>query len=74
MAADPKIDAMVAKAIEYLAKTQSADGAFSPQAGIGVTALVTTGTAAKRPLAGRSAGGPQLEVPGKRGPARRRHL
>jgi squalene-hopene/tetraprenyl-beta-curcumene cyclase len=41
--ADPKIDALVAKAIEYLAKNQSPDGAFSPRAGVGVTALVTTG-------------------------------
>ncbi len=41
--ADTKIDAMVAKAVEYLAKTQSPDGAFSPQSGVGVTALVTTG-------------------------------
>ena len=41
--ADPKIDTLVAKAIEYLAKHQSADGAFTPQAGVGVTALVTTG-------------------------------
>ena len=43
MVADPKIDAMVAKAVEYLAKNQSPDGAFSPQSGVGVTALVTTG-------------------------------
>ncbi len=43
LAADPTIDAMVAKAIDYLAKNQSTDGAFSPQSGIGVTALVTTG-------------------------------
>ena len=41
--ADPKIDAMLAKAIEYLAQHQSPDGAFSPQSGVGVTALVTTG-------------------------------
>ncbi len=41
--ADPKIDPLVAKAIDYLAKNQSPDGAFSPQSGIGVTALVTTG-------------------------------
>jgi len=41
--ADPKIDAMVAKAVEYLKEHQSPDGAFSPQAGVGVTALVATG-------------------------------
>ena len=40
---DPKIDAMVAKAIGYLAKAQSPEGAFSPRSGVGVTALVTTG-------------------------------
>ncbi len=40
---DTKIDAMVAKAVEYLAQHQSPDGAFSPQSGVGVTALVTTG-------------------------------
>ena len=43
VAADPKIDALVAKAVDYLAKQQSPDGAFSPQSGVGVTALVTTG-------------------------------
>ena len=43
VAADPKIDAMVAKAIEYLAKQQSPEGAFTPQAGVGVTALIATG-------------------------------
>jgi squalene-hopene/tetraprenyl-beta-curcumene cyclase len=43
VAADPQIDNVVEKAIEYLAKNQSSDGQFSPQAGIGVTALVTTG-------------------------------
>ena len=42
-AADPQIDALVAKAVEFLAKSQSPDGAFSPQLGIGPTALVTTG-------------------------------
>ena len=41
--ADPKIDALVTKAIEYLAKNQSPEGEFTPQAGIGVTALVATG-------------------------------
>jgi squalene-hopene/tetraprenyl-beta-curcumene cyclase len=41
--ADSKVDAMVAKAVEYLAKHQTSDGAFTPQAGVGVTALVTTG-------------------------------
>ena len=40
---NPKIDAMVAKAIDYLADKQSPDGAFSPRAGVGVTALVITG-------------------------------
>jgi squalene-hopene/tetraprenyl-beta-curcumene cyclase len=40
---DPSIDNLVAKAIDYLSKSQTADGAFSPQAGVGVTALVTTG-------------------------------
>jgi squalene-hopene/tetraprenyl-beta-curcumene cyclase len=40
---DPKIDALVAKAIDYLAKSQTPAGAFSPQSGVGVTALVTTG-------------------------------
>jgi squalene-hopene/tetraprenyl-beta-curcumene cyclase len=40
---DPKIDAMVSKAAEFLAAHQSPDGAYSPQAGVGVTALVTTG-------------------------------
>jgi squalene-hopene/tetraprenyl-beta-curcumene cyclase len=40
---DPKIDAMVAKAVNYLAKAQTPEGAFSPKAGVGVTALVTTG-------------------------------
>lgn len=43
VAADPQIDALVAKAVEYLAKKQTPDGAFSPQSGVGVTALVTTG-------------------------------
>ncbi len=43
VAAEPKIDAVAAKAIEYLAKRQSSDGAFTPQAGVGVTALVATG-------------------------------
>jgi len=41
--ADPKIDAMVSKAVEYLAQRQSPNGAFTPQAGVGITALVTTG-------------------------------
>jgi len=41
--ADPKIDAMVSKAAEYLANHQSPDGAFTPQAGVGITALVATG-------------------------------
>ena len=41
--ADPKIDAMVSKAVEYLGQHQSANGAFTPQAGVGITALVTTG-------------------------------
>jgi squalene-hopene/tetraprenyl-beta-curcumene cyclase len=41
--ADPTIDALVAKSIGYLAKSQAPDGAYSPQTGIGVTALVTTG-------------------------------
>ncbi len=59
VAADPKIDALAAKAVEYLAKQQSADGAFSPQAGVGVTALVTTGLlrngrAPEDPLVARS--------------------
>ena len=40
---DPRIDPLVAKAIDYLAKNQSANGAFSPRAGVGVTALVTAG-------------------------------
>jgi squalene-hopene/tetraprenyl-beta-curcumene cyclase len=43
VAPDPAIDAMVAKAVDYLAKSQTSQGAFSPQAGVGVTALVTTG-------------------------------
>ena len=43
VAADPQIDALVAKAVDYLAKKQTADGAYSPQSGVGVTALVTTG-------------------------------
>ncbi len=41
--ADPKIDAMVSKAAEYLANHQSPDGAFTPQAGVGITALVAAG-------------------------------
>ena len=41
--AEPKIDAMIAKAVDYLAEQQSTDGAFSPQSGVGVTALVATG-------------------------------
>jgi squalene-hopene/tetraprenyl-beta-curcumene cyclase len=41
--ADPKIDEMVSKAVEYLSKHQSPDGAFTPQAGVGITALVATG-------------------------------
>jgi squalene-hopene/tetraprenyl-beta-curcumene cyclase len=40
---DAKIDALVAKAIDYLTKAQSPEGAFSSRAGVGVTALVTTG-------------------------------
>ncbi len=42
-AADPKIDALVAKAVDYLGKHQGDDGSFTPQAGVGVTALVATG-------------------------------
>jgi squalene-hopene/tetraprenyl-beta-curcumene cyclase len=41
--ADPKIDPLVSKAVEYLAAHQSPNGAFTPQAGVGITALVTTG-------------------------------
>jgi squalene-hopene/tetraprenyl-beta-curcumene cyclase len=41
--ADPKIDAMVSKAVEYLTAQQSPDGAFSSRAGVGITALVATG-------------------------------
>ncbi len=41
--ADPKIDAMVSKAVEYLTAQQSPDGAFSSRAGVGVTALVANG-------------------------------
>ena len=57
--ADPKIDALVVKAVEYLAKHQSADGAFTPQAGVGVTALVATallqnGRSPDDPLVARS--------------------
>ncbi len=59
VAADPKIDALVAKAVEYLAQHQSADGAFTPQAGVGVTALVATallqnGRSPDDPLVARS--------------------
>ena len=36
-------DAAVAKAVDFLAKKQSPEGAFTPQAGPAVTALVTTG-------------------------------
>lgn len=36
-----KRDAAVAKAVDYLAKAQSPEGAFTPQAGPAVTALVT---------------------------------
>jgi squalene-hopene/tetraprenyl-beta-curcumene cyclase len=36
-----KRDAAVAKSIEFLAKNQTPDGAFSPQTGAAVTALVT---------------------------------
>jgi squalene-hopene/tetraprenyl-beta-curcumene cyclase len=36
-------DAAVAKTIEYLAKNQSPDGAFTPQSGAAVTALVVAG-------------------------------
>jgi len=43
LVADPKIDAMVDKAVEYLANHHAPDGAFSPQSGVGVTALVATG-------------------------------
>jgi len=38
-----KRDAAVARGVEFLAKNQSAEGAFSPQTGPAVTALVTTG-------------------------------
>jgi squalene-hopene/tetraprenyl-beta-curcumene cyclase len=41
--ADPKIDAMVSKAVDYLSQHQSPNGAFTPQAGVGITALVATG-------------------------------
>ena len=74
VAAAPKIDALVAKAIEYLAKNQAPDGAFSPQMGIGVTALVATGLlrngrSPDDPLVARS-----LKCPGRLRPSRRRHL
>lgn len=36
-------DAAVARGVEFLAKNQTAEGAFSPQTGPAVTALVTTG-------------------------------
>lgn len=36
-------DAAVARAVEFLSKQQSAEGAFTPQAGCAVTALVTAG-------------------------------
>ncbi len=41
--ADPKIDAMVSKAVEFLSTHQSPNGAFTPQMGVGITALVVTG-------------------------------
>lgn len=45
--ADPELwqkrDAAVARAVEYLAKNQTPEGAFTPQAGPAVTALVVTG-------------------------------
>ena len=50
--AEPKIDDLVSKAVEYLTKHQSPDGAFTPQAGVGITALVVTGLLQKWPLAG----------------------
>jgi squalene-hopene/tetraprenyl-beta-curcumene cyclase len=41
--ADPKIDAMVSKAVEFLAAHQDPNGAFSPRMGVGITALVVSG-------------------------------
>jgi hypothetical protein len=38
-----KRDAAVAKAVDFLAKNQSSEGAFTPQAGPAITALVTMG-------------------------------
>jgi squalene-hopene/tetraprenyl-beta-curcumene cyclase len=38
-----KRDAAIAKTVEFLAKQQAADGAFTPQTGAAVTALVTAG-------------------------------
>ena len=74
VAADPKIDALVAKAIEYLAKSQSARRRVLAPGGHWRDGPGDHRAAAKRPLAGRPAGGPQPEVPGKLRPARRRHL
>ncbi len=49
-----KRDAAVAKAVDFLAKAQSPEGAFTPQAGPAVTALVTAAPGRPRMrLAGR---------------------
>jgi hypothetical protein len=49
-------DAAVARAVEFLAKNQSPDGAFSPQTGAAVTALVVAGLL----RSGRSADDPMV--------------
>lgn len=54
-----KIDAMTQKAMEFLVKRQAADGSFTQQAGIGITALVAwsllkNGRTAKDPVVAKS--------------------
>lgn len=51
-----KRDAAVARTIEYLAKNQADDGAFTPQSGAAVTALVTAGLL----KSGRTVGDPMV--------------